>query len=66
MFTKIETENPETQPTMNQCIVFKTGGVNFGGLYVGESKAKPFSISGDTENLPTFMIEEWMPIRLWT
>jgi hypothetical protein len=64
MFNKIESENPETEPKMNQYIAFKLGDVVFAGFYLGEKKASPFS--ANNEKAPIVLIEEWIPIRIWT
>jgi hypothetical protein len=64
MFTKIDTENPETEPKPNQYIAFKLGEIIFAGLYLGDKKASPFS--ANNEKSPVVLIEEWIPIRIWT
>lgn len=59
MFQKIE----ELSPTETQYIAFKSADMVFAGYYLGDSKAKPFSISG--KDSPIFVISEWMPLQLW-
>ncbi len=63
MLIKIEEDKPETKPEPNQYIAFKCGEVIFVGIYIGENKASPFAMNGG--QAPTFVIEEWFPIRLW-
>lgn len=63
MFTKIEDDKEESQPQPQQYIAFKCGEVIFAGIYLGEKKASPFAIDGS--QVPIFLVEEWLPIRLW-
>jgi hypothetical protein len=63
MFVKIEADKPETAPGQMQCIAFKSGDFVFAGFYEGDNKAKPFA--ADNKTAPVFVIEEWMPIRIW-
>ena len=61
MYNKI---SEEKEPEMNQYIAFKSADIIFVGRYLGEKKASPFSATASVE-VPVFVIDEWIPIRLW-
>lgn len=63
MFIKIEEDKEETFPECFQFIAFKCGDIVFAGTYEGDKKAKPFSVK--EMEMPTFVVSEWMPIRIW-
>lgn len=58
-FIKFETKEPDAQ----QYIVFRTGGIVFAGYYIGERRCIPFSMT--VAEPPVFILNEWMPIRIW-